>query len=115
MYLVLIVGDEPVSKCGTPFKDAKCWPRLESWIKQLSISDYLLCNRTDEDFSDVARFHFGPIIALGTQASLALTKLEIPFYKLPHPSGLNRLLNDKQFVDNKLKDCKHYIKHWPRE
>jgi uracil-DNA glycosylase len=49
------------------------------------------------------------IVALGKTAAKALTLLRLPFYEMPHPSGLNRQLNDPEFVARKLKDLKEYI------
>ena len=52
---------------------------------------------------------FDVVIALGNEASKALTKENIPHLKIPHPSGKNYLLNDKKAVDKFLKQCKDYI------
>jgi len=38
-----------------------------------------------------------------------LTKENVPHLKIPHPSGLNRVLNDKKTVDKFLRHCKDYI------
>ena len=48
------------------------------------------------------------VIALGNVASEALTKINVDHFKLPHPSGLNRKLNDKKYVTQLLKECKEY-------
>ena len=52
---------------------------------------------------------FDVVIALGNEASKALTKENIPHLKIPHPSGKNYLLNDKKVVDKFLKQCRDYI------
>lgn len=44
-----------------------------------------------------------PIIAVGKTAATALKMLGVNFYELPHPSGLNRLLNDPEYVAEKIK------------
>lgn len=49
------------------------------------------------------------IVALGKTASVALTLLHVNFFEMPHPSGRNRLLNDKQYIDNKLAQFKEYL------
>lgn len=49
-----------------------------------------------------------PIVAVGKTAAKALTLLGIPFYELPHPSGMNRLCNDKEYVEEKLKGLSAY-------
>lgn len=47
------------------------------------------------------------IIALGNEASEFLG--EVPHFKLPHPSGLNRQVNDKAYIEEQLKLCKEYL------
>lgn len=49
------------------------------------------------------------IVALGKAAATALTLLRQTYYEMPHPSGLNRQLNDKSFVEEKIKGLKHYL------
>lgn len=49
------------------------------------------------------------IIALGKTAEKALTLLGLEFYAMPHPSGLNRLLNDPKYVEEKIKGLKAYL------
>ena len=48
------------------------------------------------------------IIALGKTAEKALTLLHLDFLSMPHPSGLNRQLNDEQFVKGKIKTLVEY-------
>lgn len=50
------------------------------------------------------------VIALGNEAKKYLLKASIEeFFVLPHPSGRNRLLNDKKFVEKTLAQCQNYI------
>lgn len=49
------------------------------------------------------------IVALGKTASKALTLLHIPHYAMEHPSGLNRNLNNKEYMAVKLEELKQYI------
>ena len=48
------------------------------------------------------------IIALGNIASEALTKIGVKHFKLPHPSGLNRQINDKKYIKQVLRECHEY-------
>jgi len=48
------------------------------------------------------------VIALGKTAAKALTLLGVPHYEMPHPSGCNRKLNDKEFVAGKVKGLIEY-------
>ena len=50
------------------------------------------------------------ILALGNFVSDSLKKMKIDHFKLPHPSGLNRKLNDKEYVKRILRYCKFYIR-----
>lgn len=112
--MVLIIGDTP-SKWTDPFiafKGAKCETRLQQWISRI-LDDgetYLLINRVTEGFTEyllLAEIQRVPIIALGNKASEALKAK--PHFKLPHPSGLNRQINNKKFIDEKLAACYSYI------
>ena len=49
------------------------------------------------------------IIALGKTAAKALKQCQMEFYELPHPSPLNRLLNDPEYVAGKIKGLKEFI------
>lgn len=53
------------------------------------------------------------IIAFGKTAARALTLLGKTFYEMPHPSGLNRQLNNKEFVEGKIKGLKEYCSDSP--
>lgn len=50
------------------------------------------------------------VIALGRTAEKALTLLRIPHYAMPHPSGLNRKLNDPAYVEEKINGLREYLK-----
>ena len=51
------------------------------------------------------------IVALGKSATKALNKLEVEFLELPHPSGLNRKLNDKVYTE----ECIRSLRLWCRD
>lgn len=53
-------------------------------------------------------FHDAKIVAVGKAAETALTLLGYNFFAMPHPSGRNRLLNDKTFVEEKIKKLVHF-------
>lgn len=50
------------------------------------------------------------VVALGKTAEKALTLLRIPHYAMPHPSGLNRKLNDTTYVEEKINGLREYLK-----
>ncbi len=49
------------------------------------------------------------LVAVGKTAALALTLLGLPYYEMPHPSGLNRKLNDPAFVAEKINGLRDYL------
>lgn len=48
------------------------------------------------------------VVALGKTAAMALTLLRQDYYEMPHPSGRNRKLNDKKYVEEKIKGLETY-------
>ena len=53
--------------------------------------------------------NYDKVIALGNVASDSLKKINVEHFKMPHPSGLNRQLNDKDFEKKKIKECYNYL------
>ena len=49
------------------------------------------------------------IVALGKTATKALMILDVSFLEFPHPSGLNRKLNDPKYVEDRLKELSEYL------
>jgi uracil-DNA glycosylase len=55
------------------------------------------------------------IITLGKTAEKALVMMKLTetgydYYAMPHPSGLNRQLNDPKFIQEKIKGLQNYLK-----
>ena len=50
------------------------------------------------------------VIALGNTASIALEMIGIKYFKLPHPSPLNRKINNKIYLDAILEECEKWLK-----
>jgi hypothetical protein len=109
---VLVVGDEPRHDKGTtvPFDQAGSRGKLERWLKLMGIEHYTLTNQSDSGFETKALSHRGPIIALGEKASKRLTRLGRPHYRMPHPSGRNRLLNDTEYEAFMIADCAKWLR-----
>ncbi len=113
----IFVGNEPnaQAKSKTPFRHAKCAERLQNWIDYLvGDADYWILNQCDIDeqtfieLSNAAYRANVPVVALGNNASKKLGS-RVRHFKLPHPSGLNRQLNDKVKLWLKLLECKNYL------
>jgi uracil-DNA glycosylase len=114
-HKIVFIGDRPSSKNldqKVPFVGTKSHSNLIKWTHYMGIPGYLLLNsHTDADKSkifDLASQGF-KCIALGNNSSKVLESLKIEHFKLPHPSPRNRLLNNKNYIDNELIKCKNYL------
>ena len=63
------------------------------------------------DFESLSKVcaEYNNILALGGFVSKVLSKIGAEYYSLPHPSPLNRLLNDKKYEDLMIKECREYL------
>ena len=96
--------------------------KLESWMTSMNIQYFSFINTFDhpgdklsiDDIDHQRLFtlseEYDKIIALGGFVSRVLDMNNIDHFKMPHPSPLNRLLNDKKFVNTMLNECKEYLK-----
>lgn len=122
--LVYFIADKPTKtnvSQEVPLVGTQSYKTLLEWIGEMDIdiSRVRMYNQTDGPFSNtMSRVSLNKavvlrqiaVIALGQKAATYLKKAGINnYFVLPHPSGRNRLLNDKHFVINKLMDCKKYI------
>lgn len=140
MTRILFIGSNPSQKSGknVPFwHDTKSRVTLDKWLLNIQIPieyiDFLnVCmlptpnNRplkTTEIHGCLHRLeiditkHIRPdyIIALGKTAEKALNMMKIQetgynFFTMPHPSGLNRQLNDPKFIEEKIKGLIEYMR-----
>lgn len=110
---VIFVGDKP-SKANTDptvaFEGTKSWITFQKWadLLGLSPSEYEKVNRGS--FCDIMLdlYPNAKVIALGVEASNYLNSRDKAHFKLPHPSGLNRVLNDKEYIAHVIGECKRY-------
>jgi len=112
---LLIVGQNPAK----PKKSKSITiTRVEQWTKRLKEDNWSFMNCSDEVGNnytiDYERLlseatKYDRVIALGNVASKALTKVGVDHFKMPHPSGLNRQMNDPAFVDRKIEECYNYL------
>jgi hypothetical protein len=124
--MIWIVGSNPSPKNSNPlvpFWGTKSYETLSKWLEFLGINKHGLLNVSNEVTSgklpkitkeDLFRLRTKlsgatKVIALGNTASMALKQLQIKHFKLPHPSGRNRLLNDKAFIQLELGRCKEWL------
>lgn len=115
---VLVVGINPSSVKNVNLNTTI--RRLPKWIESLDcgIVSFVNCipDPGDYKFSDIdfdlLKKHadeYAKVVALGNFPSKALKKINVNHFTLPHPSGLNRKLNDKAYELDQLVKCKEYI------
>jgi hypothetical protein len=114
----LLIGDTPSKHniCPTiAFHGTKSWRVLQTWLVELGIAKPMLANSTDIDidakleYAEVGRL---PIIVLGRAAEKRIKALGVCcYYALPHPSGLNRKLNNKQWLADELGRCGAWLEY----
>lgn len=119
MIKVVFVGDEPTSdniRQDIAFVGTKSFTRLVEWINVIS-PDYYVCynSRRIDDLSaikDLADAGF-KVIALGQKALKRIESIAFieDFFGLPHPSGLNRKLNNKEYLDAELVKAYKYVRN----
>jgi uracil-DNA glycosylase len=118
MLKLLLVGDKPSKKNKDPnvaFVGTASHKRIQEWLNKIltSKAKILMVNRVDPQFHRTlihATLNQYKIVALGNEAAQALVEYGIVnFFKLPHPSGKNRKLNNKAFVAAELANCKTWI------
>lgn len=117
MKQVIFVGLNP-SKLKIPRKGG-AWDRFCYWLNVLGIDIVTFTNispdedfkgkNIDEDFLKQSLEGYDKIIAWGPSVSKHLKRINIDHFTIPHPSPLNRQINDKDFIQEKLKQCREYI------
>ncbi len=128
--MILFVGSNPshLNTCpAIAFAGSKSEETFKKWTDRLvPKGDYKAINVSDEvtpnnrplkknEFNllklctDVLDPKVTGIVALGNTASMALEMVGVEFFKLPHPSPLNRQLNNAYFVEEVLKECEKWL------
>lgn len=115
---VLIVGINPSSADAS--RVSISIKRLCRWAQEMGLDYFSFVNcipqpgkytAKDVDYELLRECSRGyvKVIALGGFPSSALKKLGIEHFTLPHPSGLNRKLNDREYEKQILEKCSEYI------
>jgi len=117
--MFLVIGINP-SKAN-PKRVSGTIKRLNCWADYLEAQHFSFINVIHEpgpynhnmvDYNILNSFTRGydKIVALGGFVSKTLNTAGIQHFMMPHPSPLNRQLNDKEFEAMKLKECKEWLK-----
>ncbi len=112
---ILFVGDKPSrlnTDPNTAFIGSRCYPRLLRWIEHLGVTDYELVNSHTPELMKKIKDHTWLRVTLGAKASQRLSKAGISHMRLPHPSGLNRQINDKELIHKVLESTRKRIRRY---
>lgn len=107
---IYFIGDKPSKHNLSPdiaFVGTKSHQTLKKWFNYISLPESSVKLLNKDKINQIPTDSI--VIALGNEAEKYLKLAKIPHFKLPHPSGLNRLLNDKNWLTGQLNACKQYI------
>lgn len=128
--MILFVASNPSRLNKDPkiaMVGAKCEKTFTAWAEYLvpnkfykvvNVSDVIpVTNRTvkrsEYDLVRLCNEAIDPattkIVALGNTAADALDMIGVKYFKLPHPSPLNRFLNSQEQVDAVLQECRQWL------
>lgn len=113
---VKFIGDRPTENNISrhePFVGTKSYKTLLDWIYKLDVSvSRCLIHNAYNIKGEAEIINVGSsdkVVALGENARDRLVELGIDHFALPHPSGMNRKLNDKKALDKLLSECKDWL------
>lgn len=131
---ILFLGSNPSKSSSStlPFwGDSKSRRILDLWLSEITLDScdsIIFANVTDRPTENnralkmseirysllelqLKILEAGPtkIVSLGKAASTALTLLRVEHFAMPHPSGRNRQLNNKLFINLKLEQLRLYL------
>lgn len=116
---IVIVGLNPSKVSGT--KQGPALRRLYSWAEQINLPIFSFMNLSDDPEWDFKYKSIDKkmivqmlsdrdiIVALGSQVYNTLKRLGFNSFKMPHPSPLNRQLNDSEYEKQMLSELKDYV------
>ncbi len=124
--MILFVGDRPNPKKNrdrdTAFVGTTSYKVLLEWIYRMDIDVSRVVMRNAFDLSgdrtlldyELDAWQDGRVITLGSAPADRLRDYNdfvkpLQFFKLPHPSGLNRELNDKKKLSESLAKCRAWV------
>jgi len=118
---ILIIGHSPSSKEYCPRKGNPSINRLNRWLDACDVRIYSYSNacahhapslkkgNIDKTFLQNIAKNYNKILVLGKEVEQLFTKMGIEHFALPHPSPLNRKLNDKNFEKSVINGLHSYI------
>jgi len=118
---IIVVGQNPGTYKRRVPKHTSL-TRLNEWMDRVGVRgcySFVNCHSSpksslrlaDVDQSAIEHARsYDRVIALGEFANEALKRASIPHFKLPHPSGLNRRINDQKFMSMVFRNCREYLR-----
>ena len=113
---ILVLGLNPSAKHSSSKSLETLWKWLDFLeVKYVSFDNIypkygkVIQNQIDKRYIREISSESDRIIALGQTVSSTLSSMGIDHFRLPHPSGLNRQLNNKKFLNQKLSRCLLYL------
>jgi restriction endonuclease S subunit len=113
---------KPIFVGLNPGKTGSALHRFHNWCDIMGIQHYSFMNLSgdpnwdfkyttlDKDFICTILKDCCKIVCWGDKVSSYLTRLGFEdHFVLPHPSGLNRKINDIDYVNSRLEECKQYV------
>lgn len=122
--MIVFVGDKPSKKNidpEVPFVGTRSYKTLLAWIYKMDIdiSKVATVNATDHptanDWVIMANEENWKVVCLGTNALKAVMQARrewdcsVDIFHLPHPSGSNRKLNDRTWLEGELQKCRNWL------
>jgi hypothetical protein len=112
---VLVLGINPSTK-----KKCQSLVRLNRWMDDIDVDHFSFSNiitesgvynksKIDYNWINELCQGYDKIVCLGGFVSSALLYIDLPHHRLPHPSPLNRRLNDKVYEREQLDLLKEYL------
>lgn len=117
---IIVIGMNPSRILSIKNKETFTFKKLKHWMNNLGVKyfsfsnvneniDHISLSKVDFSRLNTITSDYDRVIALGNFASDALHKIRVNHFKLPHPSPRNRLLNDKDYENKILQQCKEYL------
>jgi hypothetical protein len=106
---VLIIGLAPTTHRVPPKRGT--FLRLKKWCDECDLQKFDFCNLYDTPIDQLQEYGRTKkkIIALGVDVARICAKYGIPHFKMDHPSGLNRNLNDPKYEQAVVHMMKEYL------
>ena len=109
--MIIVIGQEP-NKRYIRGKNGSI-ARLTRWLESIDVHRFSFTNLSISNGPEIDRIvteaqNYDTIITLGKVADKALNNINLEHFALPHPSGLNRQINNKEFINEQLRELRVY-------